>query len=390
MNKIQATIVGAGHTKFGNLADDNLESLIVAAGSEALADAGIPASEVDAVYLAHFNAGMVSDNFASSLIHQISPDLRFRPATRCENACASGATAIAAAINSIEAGRADIVLVVGAEKMTSGTTAEVTQALGSAGYANDADESQLSFPQVFGNVAASYREIYQDPLPAMAEIASKNHKNALGNPLAHMRREMSVDDCSTVTNRNPVIAPPLRLTDCSLISDGAAALVLVSEKRATEFAKRVGFRAFEHVSDFLPIKKRNFLDYEGPEKAIKSALQNSGAKLSDISFAEVHDCFTIAELLIYEAMGLAPKGQGYTALENGDVYRGGKLPVNLSGGLKAKGHPVGATGVSMHALAYRQLMGTAGDIQCENATLGLVFNMGGAAVANYASVLEAT
>lgn len=388
MTDIQAVIVGAGHTKFGNLEDENLESLIVAAGTEALKDANIPASEIDAVYLAHFNAGMVRDSFASSLIHQISPDLRFRPATRCENACASGAAAIAAAMNAIASGAADVVLVVGAEKMTSGTTKEVTQALGSAGYANDVDESSLSFPQVFGNIASAYSEAYKDPLPAMAKIASKNHKNALGNPLAHMQRVMSVEDCSTITNRNPVIAPPLRLTDCSLISDGASALVLVSKDRAREFENRVKFRAFEHISDFLPIKKRNVLDYEGPKRAIHTALNKANVDLSEVSFAEVHDCFTIAELLIYEAMGLAPKGQGYRALESGDVYRGGKLPVNLSGGLKAKGHPVGATGVSMHAITFRQLIGTAGDIQCENATLGLVFNMGGSAVANYASVLE--
>ncbi|MGR3659607.1 MAG: thiolase domain-containing protein [Paracoccaceae bacterium] len=383
-----AVIVGTGHTKFGNLEGETLEDLIVAAGTEALADAGIAASEVDAAYLAHFNAGMVPDSFASSLIHQISDDLRFTPVSRCENACASGAAAISAAINAIASGKAEVVLIVGAEKMTAGTTEEVTRALGSAGYSGDAAEAALSFPQVFGNVAAAYGAKYSDPLPAMAAIAAKNHHNAMGNPLAHMRREFSVEDCSTVTNRNPVIAAPLRLTDCSLISDGAAALVLVSKDRAQDFARRVGFRAFEHVSDFLPIRKRDFLAYEGPERAIRGALVGAGIGLDDLSFAEVHDCFTIAELLIYEAMGLAEKGQGHRVLENGDVFRGGRLPVNLSGGLKAKGHPVGATGVSMHALAFRQLTGTAGDIQCEGAELGLVFNMGGAAVANYASVLE--
>lgn len=388
MTDIQAKIVGTGHTRFGNLEDQTLEDLIVAAGTEALADAGIPASEVDAVYLAHFNAGMVRDGFASSLIHLISPELRFRPATRCENACASGAAAIGAGINAIAAGQADVVLIVGAEKMTSGTTAEVTNALASAGYSNDPAENGLSFPQVFAGLTTAYGKSYQDPMNAMAQIASKNHKNALGNPLAHMQRDMSIEECNTVTNRNPLIAPPLRLTDCSLISDGAAALVLVSGRRAADFEKRVGFRAFEHVSDFLPMNRRDFLAFEGPERAIGMALTNAGITLEDVSFAEVHDCFTIAELMVYEAMGLTPKGQGYRALEDGVVYRGGKLPVNLSGGLKSKGHPVGATGVSMHVLSFRQLTGTAGDIQCQNAELGLIFNMGGAAVANYASLLE--
>lgn len=389
MSNNTISIVGSGHTKFGRLDALNLEDLIVQAATEALTEANLPASEVDAVYLGHFNSGLVPDAFASSLIHQVSPDLRFKPATRCENACASGAAAIFSAMNAINAGEAEVVLVVGAEKMTSRSTPEVTQALAGAGYQNNAQEAALSFPQLFGLAAKEYTERYQSPLEAMAHIAAKNHKNALSNPLAQMQRDLDFDACNTISERNPLIADPLRLSDCSLITDGAAALVLTSANRAKSFAKEVTIRGKSHVSDLLPTSTRDFLQFEGPAKAISTALANAGIQLSDLNFAEVHDCFTIAELLIYEAMGLAPKGQGYKLLEEGTVMRGGSLPVNLSGGLKAKGHPVGATGVSMHAISYRQLTGQAGAMQLNNPQFGLVFNMGGTAVANYATVLEA-
>lgn len=390
MHTQPVSLVGSGHTKFGRLDALSLEDLIVSAAREALDDAGLPASEVDAVFLGHFNSGMVSDGFASSLIHQASPELRFTPATRCENACASGAAALAAGVAAIQSGQAEVVLVVGAEKMTHNSTADVTRALAGAGYQNDAAEAALSFPQVFGLAAQEYTRRYQDPLPAMAAIAAKNHANALRNPLAQMQRALDVEACNTVSERNPLIAPPLRLTDCSLVTDGAAAVVLTSAARAGDFQREVVLRGLAHVSDFLPMSKRDFLAFEGPRLAIARALERAGISLQDLDFAEVHDCFTIAELLIYEAMGLAPAGQGHRALDDGTVMRGGALPVNLSGGLKAKGHPVGATGVSMHALSFRQLTGRAGEMQIEQApAFGLVFNMGGAAVANYASVLEA-
>lgn len=389
MGREAVSIVGSGHTKFGRLDALTLEDLIVSATQEAMADCGISGHDVDAVFLGHFNSGMVSDGFASSLIHQAAPELRFKPATRCENACASGAAAIEAGVNMIRARQAEIVVVVGAEKMTHRSTADVTQALAGAGYQNDPEESALSFPQLFALASREYERRYRDPLPAMAAIACKNHENALRNPLAQMRRALDFDDCNTVSEKNPLIAAPLRMTDCSLITDGAAAIVLASAERAKDFPREVSLRSIVHVSDLLPIGRRDFLAFEGPRKAISGALEQAGVALTDIDFAEVHDCFTIAELLLYEAMGLTPAGQGQRALDDGIVMRGGRLPVNLSGGLKAKGHPVGATGVSMHAISFRQLTGCAGEMQIEAPSFGLVFNMGGAAVANYASVLEA-
>lgn len=389
MTHDSVSIVAAGHTPFGRLDGRTLEDLIVQVSREALADAAIDASEIDALFLGHFNAGMVPDAFPASLLMQADPGLRFKPATRCENACASGSAAIQAGINAILSGAAELVLVVGAEKMTHNSTAEVTQALAGAGYQNDVEEAGLSFPQLFGLAAEQYRDRYQCPMASMAAIATKNHSNAMANPLAQMHRVMDFEHCNNVSKSNPYVAPSLRLTDCSLISDGAAAIVLASSKRARLFRRDVLIRAATQVNDFLPIAQRDLLAFEGPQRAIHSALRGASLTLTDLSFAEVHDCFTIAELLIYEAMGLAPKGEGHRALDDGIVRAGGRLPVNLSGGLKAKGHPVGATGVSMHALAFRQLTGDPIGIAVPGPEFGLVFNMGGMAVANYASVLQA-
>ena len=383
------SIVAAGHSRFGRLEGTTLEDLIVQVTREALNDAAIDASQIDALFLGHFNSGLVPDGFAASLLLQADPGLRFKPATRCENACASGSAAIQAGVNAILSGSAELVLVVGAEKMTHTSTAAVTQALAGAGYQNDPAEAGLSFPQLFGRAAQQYAERYHCPLGSMAAIATKNHSNAMANPLAQMHREMNFEHCNNVSQSNPFVADSLRLTDCSLISDGAAAIILASPKRARAFRRDVQIRAMTQVNDTLPIAQRDILAFEGPQRAIHSALRGANVTLADLSFAEVHDCFTIAELLIYEAMGLAPKGEGHRVLDSGVVRAGGRLPVNLSGGLKAKGHPVGATGVSMHALAFRQLTGEPIGLAVPNAEFGLVFNMGGMAVANYASVLHA-
>ncbi|MDD2046192.1 acetyl-CoA acetyltransferase [Pseudomonas putida] len=383
------SIVAAAHSRFGRLSDATLEHLIVDVTRAALADAQVAASEIDALFLGHFNSGLVADGFPASLMLQADPALRFKPATRCENACASGSAAIQAGINAILSGSAELVLVVGAEKMTSNSTAQVTKALAGAGYQHDVEEAGLSFAQLFGLAAAQYEQRFHSPLSAMASIAAKNHANAMSNPLAQMHKAMSFEHCNTVSQSNPYIAEPLRLTDCSLVSDGAAAIVLASAKRARQFRREVAIKGMAQVNDVLPLSQRDLLAFEGPQRAIQSALSKAQVSLDDLGFAEVHDCFTIAELLIYEAMGLAPRGQGYRALEAGIVQPGGKLPVNLSGGLKAKGHPVGATGVSMHALAFAQLTGKPIGLAAPNAEFGLLFNMGGMAVANYASVLQA-
>ena len=381
-----AQIVGWGHTAFGRREEADLEDLVLEAGHLALDHAGMDAEDIDGIWLGHFNSGLVADGFPASLALGLDDVLRFKPATRLENACASGSAAIHAARAAIRAGDADIALVIGAEKMTARDTAGVAEALAGAAY--QPEEAGRSFPQIFARFASAYFQNHGDRSEALARIAAKNHCNALGNPMAQMRKDVGFAFCNTVSEKNPLVAAPLRLTDCSLITDGAAALVLASDERAEEFPNAVRFRAAVQVNDFLPMSRRDLLAFEGPARAFADAYDAAGITVSDLDFADVHDCFTIAELMIYEAMGLAPRGSGARAIDEGRTTADGELPVNLSGGLKAKGHPVGATGVSMHVLAAMQLTETAGEMQKDGAELGCVFNMGGSGVANYCSILE--
>ncbi len=379
------SIIGWSHIPFGRL-EDTLEEMIIKVARGAMADAGVSSNEIDATWLGHFNSGLVPDGFPASLAIQADEGLRWKPATRVENACASGSAAIYSAINSIKAGETDIALVVGAEKMTNNSTRDVTTALGGASYQKE--EAGSSFPQIFAQFAQAYFEEFGDHSSTLATIAAKNHANGSKNPLAHMQKDVGFDFCNTVSEKNPMVAEPLRVTDCSLISDGAAAIVIASDEVAKSHDKAIQFRSTAHVQDILPMSRRKLTDFEGPARAFASAFDQAGISVHDLDFAEIHDCFTIAELLVYEAMGLAPKGEGAKVLDDGTVYADGAMPINLSGGLKAKGHPVGATGVSMHVMTAMQLAGEAGDLQKADAELGCVFNMGGSGVANYCSVLE--
>jgi len=383
-----ACIVGWAHSPFGKLAGETLESLIVKVAGEALADAGIAAKDVDEIVLGHFNAGFSAQDFTASLVLQASNDLRFKRALRVENACATGSAAVHQGIKTIEARAARIVLVVGAEQMTATPASEIGRNLLKASYVREEADIDGGFDGIFGKIAGLYFQKWGDQSDALAMIAAKNHKNGVGNPYAQMRKDLGYDFCRTESEKNPFVAGPLKRTDCSLVSDGAAAVVLADVETALKFKKAVAFRAAEHVQDFLPMSKRDILKFEGCSQAWQRALARSGLQLSDLSFVETHDCFTIAELIEYEAMGLTAEGQGARAIKEGWTQKDGKLPVNPSGGLKAKGHPIGATGVSMHALAAMQLTGAAGDLQVKNAKLGGIFNMGGTSVANYVSVLE--
>jgi acetyl-CoA C-acetyltransferase len=385
---VTACIVGWAHTPFGRLEGETLESLIVRVAGEALADAGVAAGDVDEIVLGHFNAGFSAQDFTAALVLQASPDLRFKRASRVENACATGSAAVHQGLKAIAAKAARIVLVVGAEQMTTTPSAEIGRNLLKASYVREEADIDGGFAGIFGQIAARYFQRWGDQSDALARIAAKNHKNGVGNPYAQIRKDLGYDFCRTESEKNPRVAGPLKRTDCSLVSDGAAAIVLADVATALKLGKAVAFRAAEHVQDFLPMSKRDVLKLEGCAQAWARALAGAGIALSNLSFVETHDCFTIAELIEYEAMGLVPEGQGARAVAEGLTEKSGPLPVNPSGGLKAKGHPIGATGVSMHALTAMQLMGAAGDIQVRNASLGGIFNMGGTAVANYVSILE--
>jgi acetyl-CoA C-acetyltransferase len=385
---VTACIVGWAHTPFGRLEGETVESLIVRVTEGALADAGIPARDVDEIVLGHFNAGFSPQDFTAALVLQASPDLRFKRATRVENACATGSAAVHYGLKTIAAKSARIVLAVGVEQMTATPAAEIGRNLLKASYVREEADIDGGFAGIFGKIAALYFQRWGDQSDALARIAAKNHRNGVGNPYAQLRKDLGYEFCRSEGEKNPRVAGPLKRTDCSLVSDGAAALVIADVATALKLGKAVAFRAAEHVQDYLPMSKRDVLKFEGCAEAWKRAIGSAGVGLFDLSFVETHDCFTIAELMEYEAMGLVPEGQGARAIADGLTEKNGRLPVNPSGGLKAKGHPIGATGVSMHALTAMQLTGAAGDMQIKDPTLGGIFNMGGAGVANYVSILE--
>ena len=314
-----ACIVGWAHTPFGKLSGETVESLIVRVATEALADAGVAASDVDEIVLGHFNAGFSAQDFTASLVLQASPDLRFKRATRVENACATGSAAVHQGLKSIAARAARIVLVVGAEQMTTTAGPEVGQNLLKASYVREEADIDGGFAGIFGKIAGLYFQRWGDQSDALARIAAKNHKNGVGNPYAQIRKDLGYDFCRTESDKNPRVAGPLKRTDCSLVSDGAAAVVLADVETALKLKKAIVFRAAEHVQDFLPMSRRDILKFEGCAVAWKRALAQAGLGLTDLSFAEVHDCFTIAELIEYEAMGLAPEGQGARVIADGIV-----------------------------------------------------------------------
>src|ERR1035437_8833552 len=283
-----ACIVGWAHTPFGKLSGESVESLIVRVAGEALADAGVPATDVDEIVLGHFNAGFSQQDFTAALVLQASPDLRFKRATRVENACATGSAAVHQGIKAIEARSARIVLAVGVEQMTTTPAPEIGRNLLKASYVREEAEIDGGFAGIFGKIAGLYFQKWGDQSDALAMIAATNHKIGAG---------------------------PLKRTDCSLVSDGAAAVVLADIDTALKLKKAVAFRAAEHVQDFLPMSKRDILKFDGCAHAWHGALAKAGLKLGDLSFVETHDCFTIAELIEYEAMGLTAEGQGARAVK---------------------------------------------------------------------------
>ena len=328
-------------------------------------------------------------DFSGALVAVAIPELRHTPAVRLENACATGSAAIWAALDALASGRVKRALVVGMEKMNTLPNAQIGQTLLKCSYVKEEGDTPGGFAGVFGNIAQQYAERFGDPSDALAAIAAKNHRNGVANPYAHMRRDLGFDFCRHPSDKNPFVAGPLKRSDCSLVSDGAAALVLSMEPVPGAAVAPVRWRSRTQVNDFLPLSRRDPTRFEGAALAWGRGLLDANLSLADLHFVETHDCFTIAELLEYEAMGLAAHGQGARVILDGVTLKGGKLPVNPSGGLKARGHPIGATGVSQHVMAAMQLSAQAGAMQIDGARRGAVFNMGGAAVANYLSVLEA-
>ena len=383
-----ACITGWSHSKFGVNVEQTSENMIADVVEKAIEHAEISAKEIDAIFVGTFNNGFQKQDFHGALPAVSQSDLRYVPAMRVENACATGSAAIHTAMNAIEAKKAKTTLVVGVEKMTDVSTEKVGDILLGASYRPEEGSTKGGFTGVFASIAKSYFQKYGDKSDILAKIAAKNHENGCSNPLAHMQKNLGFEFCNSISEKNPYVAEPLRRTDCSMVSDGAAALIIQDFDLSLSAKRAIAFRARRHVNDILPLSKREKTEFEGARQAWHHALSDANITLEDLSFVETHDCFTIAELIEYEAMGLTKIGEGYKAIEEGWVQKTGKLPINPSGGLKSKGHPVGATGVSQHVMSAMQLTGEAGDMQINKANLAGIFNMGGASVANYVSILE--
>ena len=384
----KAQIVGWAHSRFGKAEAPDTETLMAEVVPQALDHAGIAPEDVDGIFVGVFNNGFARQDFQGALVAMGDERFAHTPATRYENACATGSAAMHGAMDFIESGRGRIALVVGAEKMTATPNVEVGDILLGCSYRKEEAEVQGGFAGLFGQIADKYCQRYGDRSEELAMIAAKNHGNGVANPYAHMRKDFDTAFCNTISDKNPRVAGPLRRTDCSLVSDGAAVLVLADEETAAGMARAIAFRARAQANDVMAMSHRDVLEFRGARMAWAKAFEQSGLTLDDLSLVESHDCFTIAELIEYEAMGLAEPGEGHRVIREGVTQKDGRLPVNPSGGLKAKGHPIGATGVSMHVMAAMQLAGEAEGMQIPDAKLAGVFNMGGAAVANYVSIME--
>lgn len=414
----KVAIVGAYNTKFGSLVTKNRETgeiadacsiyqLISEAARGAVEDSGLDPSSVDGIWLGSFAPGVFTnqDHLGPLALDAFPEAFRFKPTQRVEGACASSSMALFNAVYAIESGRYNVALVVGVEKMNLLKTAGVTHALAGASYWPTEGGAGMTFPGLFAEYAKGYAKRYgltPDRLrEILATVAALCYRNGLENPLAHFGKggpsdKLGLGDPKAILGlpdeKNPMVADPLRLHDCSLVTDGAAALVL----RAAGDAKRSGGPAVEiagigHTTEMMPIHGRqNMHELVAGKKAVLAAYAEAGIKAKDLEAAEVHDCFTINQILCTEALGLSDDGKAGLDYEAGRFAPGDACPVNLSGGLKAKGHPVGATGASMHALLYKQMTGKPiGAARAKGAPgICATLNVGGSAVTNAVSVLR--
>ncbi len=375
MSDNNVAVIGVGMTKFGEFWEASYRDLITEAGLAAINDAGIEGEDVDAAYVGSMSPGLfIQQEHIAALVADYA-GLTGKPATRVEGACASGGLAVREAYLSIKAGENDIVVVGGVEKMTDIPTFSANVALAGAGDQEWEAFHGVTFPALYALMAQRHMIEYGTTEEQLAMVAVKNHRNGAMNPNAQYRMKVSLD---YVMNSAP-IATPLKLFDCSPITDGAAVAVLASEKAAKKLCKNpVWIHGSGQASDTLALHDRASLcRTEAAVKAGQAAYNQAGLKPADIDFAEVHDCFTIAELMAIESLGFCKVGEGGKFTEQGETALEGSIPVNTSGGLKSKGHPVGATGVAQVIEATEQLRGESGERQIKGARYGLTHNVGG-------------
>ena len=378
-------IIGAGKTPFGAFPDQDLRSLSVAAGKKALENARTGPEAIESFYLGNFAGPEFTAQ--NHLAPYISTALGMKgiPATRFEAACASSGAAFFQAFLGVASGVYDVVMVAGVEKMTNQPTPRVTEILAGAGDCSTEVKAGSTFPSLFAMIARRHMHDFGTTREHLAAVAVKNHENGVLNPDAQMRKAITLEQAM---NGRP-IAEPLNLYDCSLISDGAAAVVLCAADRAREFSdKPVKILGVGQASDYLALdQKPDITTFAAVRGAARKAYAMAGLKPSDIQFAELHDCFTIAEIVAMEDLGFVPRGQGGFFTAEGETRRSGSMPINASGGLKSKGHPVGATGVAQICDLVQQIRCEAGERQLKRNSVGLAQNLGGSGATCVVSIL---
>jgi len=378
-------IVGVGMTKWGELWEKALRDIYVETALLAMDDAGV--DHIDSMYIGCMSSGLFvgQEHLASQLSDYLG--VNPVPATRVESACASGGAALRTGFLDVASGMSDIVLVSGVEKMNDVSGGDATYALGTAADQEYECYNGITFPGLYAMMARAYMERYGMTREQLAHVAVKNHENGSKNPLAQFPMKVTVEQ---VMN-SVMVAEPLRILDCSPITDGAAALILCPLEMAKKMGKHtpVKIAGSGHATGSIAYHGRDDLTtLEAVGRSGEMAYKMAGVGPGDIDAVEVHDCFTIAEILVIEALGLVEKGEGKSAAESGKTALGGPIPVNPSGGLKSKGHPVGATGVAQVVELTKQLWGECGERQVKGAKRVMAQNMGGSGGSSVVHILE--
>jgi len=380
--------IGYGHTKFGKL-KESLEELIIDVGKQAIKDAGIEPRDIDLCFLGMFSGSFTHQEHIAPVMLKINKGLRFKPCFRIENGGASGSSAVVMGTYAIRTGQAKRVLVVGVEKMTGLDIRRVRQILyGTTDY-NQKTDGNLDVTKIFADISKAHHKMYGTTELQLAKVALKNYSNALNNPNAHIKKNYDLQFFADANPDNIYIAEPLKVTDCFQISDGAAAVVITDDDTAlTRKSNAVEIASQVLITDYLSVDDRELIKLEGAKVAFELAFRRANMTIEDINVAELHDAYTINELMVYEAMGLCSEGQGGRVIDEGRTLMTGQLPVNPSGGLLAQGHPLGATGVSQIVNIAKQILGKAGDMQVPKADVGITYNMGGIGATNVVSILK--
>ncbi|MFB6206585.1 MAG: beta-ketoacyl synthase N-terminal-like domain-containing protein [Haloglomus sp.] len=384
----RASVVGAGMTRFG-VHDTPLQELFGEAVFDAFDDAGVGPDEVEALYFGNAMGGQTEN--ATHLGPQCATHVGLAgvPVQRYEDACATSSNAFKNAVEAVESGRHDVVLAGGVERCTPETgkgTDEMTRIFASASNRQYEQPTGLTFPAVFALMTKRHMHEYGTTEEHLAHVAVKNHGHGALNPRAHFGKETTVEEALD----GPIVADPFRLMDCCPFSDGASAVVVVSDDLADSFDAPVDVTGVGHATDIVPLADKETPHVtKAARDAATQAYEQAGVTAADVDFAEVHDCFTGAEVLASEALGLVEDGRGGVAAAEGRTRRDGDMPINASGGLKAKGHPIGATGVAQIVELTEQIRGTAGEHQLDDAGRGVAHNLGGDAATTVVSVMEA-